>query len=124
MFTSLLITPIRGWSYKVDGSLEANWTTKSAQVSPEQGELYCFYTVNVPYKEQPVESLGRFQFDRLNESTGPNKMTGYTVDTDSTKKLRYDELHKLSDELIDLDSAKELTFKRYAERLNDYKTNI
>jgi len=109
---------IRGWSFGHDGNIEANWTTQSAQVSVIPGELFCFYQVNVPYKENAVESLGRLQFDRPDHNTGPTMMTGYTVDTDATQKLRYEELHKLSYRLLELDEARRLTFDRFGDKLS------
>lgn len=108
---------VRGWSYLPDDTVEANWTTQSAQVEAKKGELFCFYHVNVPYKENVVEALGRLQFDRPDDKTGPTKMTGYTVDTDATQKLRYEDLHKLSDDLLGLDKAKRMAFDHFEERL-------
>jgi len=113
-----------GYSYDLNGKKEANWNTKAVQVSPGQGELFCFFTVNVPYKEAPVEALGRLQFDRASGSSAPTKMTGYTIDSDATQKLIYEDLHKLDEQLLPIDQAKEQTFEYFKERIEKSKKDL
>lgn len=105
MEQTLYHVTVFGWSFTPDGIEDANWKTESAQINAVAGELFCFYLINVPYKHNPVEALGRLQFDRPSERKGPKRMTGYTVDTDATSKLRYDDLRKLSDKLLDVPTA-------------------
>jgi hypothetical protein len=103
----------RGWSYTLEGQLESNWTTEAIQIDPHKGEAFFFHSVNVPYKENVLESLGKLQFDRKNERSGPHRMNGYFVDTDTTVKLQYETLNKISDFLLDLDSAKKTALENF-----------
>jgi len=80
-------TSIRGTSYRPDKIPDANWITESVQIDPVRGEMFIFYSNNVPWKENRVEALGRLQFDRKSKGEGPTGMTGYAIDSDSTKKL-------------------------------------
>ena len=105
---------VRGWAFGADQSLLANWTSEFAQIAPTRGELFCFYSVNIPHNETLIDSLGRMQFDRPSESRGPSVMTGYILETVGEKRLRYRTLQKLSHELPDLDVAKEQVVERFA----------
>jgi hypothetical protein len=91
---------IRGWSFTTEGIQQADWSTVSAHIEPIEGAIYCHYRTNIPHRNSPVEGVGRLQFDREKETIGPRGMSGYCIDSYTTKKLIYEDMVKVSEKLI------------------------
>lgn len=97
---------IRGYSFTMDGVEQGDWSTISAHIDTHEGALYCHYKTNIHKMVSQAEGVGRLQFDRKNKTTGPRGMSGYYIDTHKDKKGYYEDMVKISDNLIPIEEAK------------------
>lgn len=101
---------VKGQSYLRDGTFDASWETKAADVDAQKGSLYCLYSVDVNGKPNPVMAMGHLKFDRQGADAPPRRLSGYSIDVDAglslppngpkNIKIVYDQLIKLDDELL------------------------
>jgi hypothetical protein len=98
---------IRGYSFTPEGVEAANWSTSSAKIDIHEGALYCHYKTNLKTTVLQAEGVRRLQFDRKNKTTGPRGMSGYYMDTHKDEKGFYEPMVKISENLIDIEEAKQ-----------------
>lgn len=111
---------IKGRSYRYRNSMhDAHWVTISAVVDPEGERIDCLYKINVLKNGKDNDcrhGTGRLRFTKQ-ENGIVQRMDGIAVDEYKAAHLEYVIIERISDDLLDFESARKEVFERYGEYL-------
>lgn len=95
---------IRGQAYGDSGEPYAQWTSVSETIDEVAGILTYTYNCDKPSEKGSFQGVCVFQFERTNETCGPDRIRGYSADlVDGVRTSNYET--KISEELLPFGEA-------------------
>lgn len=95
---------IRGEAYRYSGELYAQWISLSETIDEVAGSLTYTYNCDKPIDKGSFQGVCVFQFERSNETCGPDRIRGYSADlVDGVRTPNYEE--KISEKLLPFGEA-------------------
>ncbi len=95
---------IRGEAYRESGEPYAQWISLSETIDEMAGSLTYTYNCDKPSDKGSFQGVCVFQFERSNETCGPDRIRGYSADlVDGVRTPNYET--KISEELLPFGKA-------------------
>lgn len=95
---------IRGQAFHANGHTFASWTSIAEAIDENSGTLAYTYMCEKPVENISFQGVGFFQFERNDESKGPQRISGYSADLTDGKRSENREI-KLSNKIIPFEQA-------------------